>query len=365
MTYQEFRLVWWQKWIARGFRFEPQPHQIIDWPKIELPTVDTQRIAVFLPTMEGRLTTRTITRIVENYGARLMELHSECSDIVFYIAVQYFTHQLEQSAKMKAAKLATAFKKKFEEVGISVPVQAVHLRGPGKVISLNAMILRALQNHCGSVVLLDDDVELEPDCLRHLCSDFFGLEPPVAVGATKIGVPAKSIASRFLFWAKQHTKPATQYPHACCMMVSMDVLKHGIPEHLTSDDGFICFELLAPEASNPLARLPLVEAAQVRHLVGGENAEITTRIRRMLLNHYQFLCSYEPNKAHYYLRELLFFGFWPIGKWPKDETLGGTLLRWSVKFIYFLWFSWIGLELVIRSLVNRPITNIRWGTDNT
>lgn len=357
-------LNWMQRSLARGFRCTPPPAEAVVWNSVHYATgaeAVTGGSAVFLPTLGRRLDASTCDRIAANVGAEVIELQRLGFDVSLYVIVQYLANETRSGAEAARRRLVDRFAKLLTETGASVDLHSAVMRGPGKVQSLNAMIEHARSTLPEAAILLDDDVDMEPGCLSALVDRYGQMDAPVAIGATKIGNPADDRGSRLLHWAKSHTAPATQYPHACCMIVTMTVIADGFPPALSSDDGFICFELLDPSAPNPLARLQLDPRARVHHVVGGERGDIIRRIRRMLLNHYQFLCSYSWDKGRFYCRDLLFFGFWPIGKRMPEGTVLARARRWCLKLLYFMWFVSVGMELALRALIRRPIRMIRWG----
>ena len=356
---------WLQRRLDQGFHFAPPPVSPAGWNEDGLgafPRDTAPAVHVLLPTLANRLTEAGIERLAGNLVARFAELEAWGRGVRLYLIVQFLPGESEPDADARRAGLCSALLAKAHRQG-RLEISSLTMPGPGKVLSLNAMLDLVRVSDAEAVILLDDDIEMLPGCLVELVSGYERQAAPTAVGATKIGLPAHGRASRFLFWIKSHTKPAVQYPHACCMMVSLSILKDGFPPELGSDDGFICFELLEPGAQNPLSRLPLLPEARIRHTVGGDGKEIRRRIRRMLLNHYQLLARYDRSKARYYLRHLLFYGFWPVGVRQSGRGFSGAL-RWSLKLVYFGWFTAIGAELLIRSTLKRPIRHIPWGTDN-
>ncbi|WP_440980752.1 hypothetical protein [Shinella sumterensis] len=362
------RLLWLQRALAKGFHVAAPLEQSPVWEEIKKAgrvTGGRERLAVLLPTIAQRLDPQTLRRISENVGAEVAILSEGGTEVAVYIVVQYMSDTMHHLAEQRRSELAAMLFSNAGQGDTTVSVHSATMRGPGKVLSLNAMLLRASEFAPGAAVLLDDDVEMESACLAALLACYREMDLPAAVGATKVGHSAEGRASKFLYWAKSHTAPATQYPHACCMLVSMSVIQNGFPTELSSDDGFICFELLDPHADDPLHRLKLEPRARVHHVIGGDGNAMYQRIRRMLLNHYQFLCAYEWTKGRFYCRDLLFFGFWPVGKSVSTGTFRSRAIRWWVKAAYFTWFTSIGIELAVRAITRRPIRAIPWGSGTT
>jgi hypothetical protein len=208
---------------------------------------------------------------------------------------------------------------------------------------------------------IDDDVVLGQDAIRHLCDSYDASPKPCAVGARKIPHPKAYRSSRFLNFCKNiMSTPSTQYPHGCCIIISADRFKKGIPARYVCDDGFICFELIDPSAADPQAQLIICDQAICHHSVGGKFWETTKRIRRSLLSVVVFCMDYPAATAMYYLRRIHFAGLWPFS--PLDRSKGKTVAakKWSLKLVLFLWTAKIFAELVVRGLVGKRLTYIDW-----
>ena len=246
--------------------------------------------------------------------------------------------------------------------GASVQFAGFLLPERGKVKSVNVALRTAAAMGADGLLQVDDDICLEPGCLVAMCRAFIDQGGRGAVGATKLGLPRQNSASRLLHWLKDITRPACNYPHACCMLVEVERFSTGIPLRYVSDDGYICFRLLAPAAPRPFIDLTLVEDARCRHYVGGPLGPSIRRIRRMLLNHHILMADAEPAVARFYLRRILFPGLWPIGVLDLDPSKGIAVAagRWGLRFLYFCWFTRIGLELALRGLLDRPLEQVEW-----
>lgn len=275
--------------------------------------------------------------------------------LVFFLGMQYKKGQKELALKRLNifCQLAQAKKESIKLIGVL-------LEGSGKWRTLNTVIHLANQLRLDGLGWVDDDVKLEEKCLEQLVKRFLEKKSRGAVGAVKIPEPKINPASRILFHLKNITTPACNYPHGCCILIELDVISKGIPDRYISDDGYICFELLDPSLENPLEYLELVSSAKCRHYVGGPTKEIIKRIRRLLLNHHIFLADYPPEKSKFYFSRMLFYGLWPLAPWDKEMSLFKGCIKWTLKFLYLLWFLRTGVELFFRGLLNAPLKEIPW-----
>ncbi len=234
-----------------------------------------------------------------------------------------------------------------------------------KMMSLNCMIAIANRARARAVGWIDDDIVLSDGALTALWRELAAAGYRGAVGPRKIGRPMKNVSSRVVFGFKSVTAPATNYPHGCCLLVDAAVVGRGIPWKYASDDGFVCFELLRPEASDPMHLLRICESATCYHDVGAPTFRANwTRVRRMQLNHLIMMASYPTAVGRYYFRNILFPGLWPIGG-RSDAPPWRGLLKWSFKLIHFLVFLSVAIELIVRGWLGRPLGGIVWGGSNT
>ena len=356
---------WLQKLIARGFAQPADMSQNIvllredeDRPA----SSGRQKIAVFLPTMISRFAAEEAQEFLNVLSREILfAVQEQAVDLHLFIAMQ---HHGESDTNGRAAleAILETLSKAFVGYGERIGVIALLLLGPGKVVSINAMTALALNRKIEAVLLIDDDVDFSEKCFSHLIRVYLASSSPVAIGARKIGQPFATSPSLILSKLKGFTQPAENYPHACCMIVSIEVIAPNIPLVYSSDDGYICFRLLRPNSAMPLERLQLIDDAYCYHWVGGRNvSEISSRLRRMLLHHHLFLSHIDPASARYYLSQLLFFGMWP---WVSlDVTKGWRLgiIKCLLKYAYAIWFGKIGAELIVRGLGNRPLDQIKWG----
>jgi hypothetical protein len=238
-----------------------------------------------------------------------------------------------------------------------VPFAAFTMADFGKVKSLNVALELAVARGAAGLLLVDDDVSLEMDCVPRLVRAFRARGARGAVGAEKVGLSRGNLTSALLRWLKAQTRPACNVPHACCMVIDPRALAPGIPPRYVCDDGYISFTLLRPDADDPFQELHIVPGARCRHIIGGPPLQSIRRIRRLLLNHHIYLADFPPEVSAFYLRRVLFPGFWPIG-----AAAGGhpRPLRWTLQAGYFAAFVAVGLELALLGMTGRPLREIRW-----
>jgi len=262
--------------------------------------------------------------------------------------------QYAPGARTLAASRLEALREAVSRRG--VPFGGFLLAGFGKVRSVNAALAAALEWRAAGLLQMDDDIRLEPGAIAALVKAYDAGGRRGAVGAAKSGRARAHKASRLLLWLKGQTRPACNYPHACCMLLNPVALAPGIPGRYASDDGYICFTLLRPASADPFELLRIVPDARCQHFVGGRAGESVRRIRRLLLNHHVLLSDFPLETSEFYIRRILFPGFWPVGAAERPFAP----LRWFLQSLYFLWFLSVGIELALRGLLRRPLDRIRW-----
>ena len=239
---------------------------------------------------------------------------------------------------------------------------AVLIHGsPKKVRGINAALDLARAAGVRGIVLVDDDTRMGERCLGRVVRHFVDRGCRGAVGATRISVPAAHWSARMQLAASAYLQPETPYPYAWCMVTELPILAGGFPERYGNDDGYIFFELLAPEHEDPLHLLTVLPDAVCWSSVGRTTAAATlARIRSRLLSHVILMADYS-GKCRYYRRRMLFYGLWPIGEAPRGLGFRAAATKWVLKAIFCVWFCRLGLELFVRGLVDRPIrTGYNW-----
>jgi hypothetical protein len=354
---------WWQQLLARGFASpEDRLQDVIVLQDHRPASSDRKQIAIFLPTMLARFDLAGVGEFLDEIGREIRFAIEEADvDIHLYIAMQYGGGS-EVKGRAAVEMMLQTLAQSLRGTPARVGMVALLLPGPGKIVSINAMTALASDRKVEAVVLIDDDVAFSAKCFSRLIQAYLASPAPVAIGARKIGQPFATSSSQILSRMKTFTQPAVNYPHACCMIVSIEVIAPEIPLIYSSDDGYVCFRLLQPWSAEPLERLRLLDHAYCYHQVGGRDAgEIFSRIRRMLLHHHLFLSHADRQSTGYYLSQLLFFGMWPLVPFDRANGWGRGIIKCLLKYAYAIWFGKIAIELIVRGFSNRPLSEISWG----
>ncbi|MEU4526623.1 hypothetical protein AB0F49_00170 [Micromonospora ureilytica] len=316
------------------------------------------RVAFVLPTHLRRASgTADLDAWFEGLLVQLAEARTAYPDVAIAVIVgmQWLSADEEPTAVRRLRELSAR-----AEAHPEVHFLGLSLQGPMKVRTLNAGIRLADEWGLTAVGWLDDDVELEPGCLRNLLGAFLAGGCRGAVGATKLPHTYRYLTSRLLHQAKAITETATNYPHGCCILVARGVVTGGIPDRYVCDDGYVCFRLLAPEADDPLHLLRLVPEARCHYYVAGPAGQTSRRIRRILLNASVYLADWSYPVSRHYFRRILFDGMWPLTNWDARKGHRHAAAKASIKWIYFGWFVRTAGELYLRGLLHRPLRQIDW-----
>lgn len=313
-------------------------------------------IAIILPTIVGRASEHEHSKMLSDILAQLTDVRERhpLLQLVLIVGMQWSGGERKQSLERLGALSYLANESHIPFLGLSLPKR-------GKVATLNIAIDVAAAFGAEGVFWMDDDVSLERFCMARLVDRFIEKGCRGAVGATKKGYPRQNLSSRVLFLLKSLTQPACNYPHGCCILVDLRVLRTGIPERYVSDDGFVCFQLLAPDRPDPLELLELVPDAECLHFVGGTAGQNRSRIRRMLTNHVVFMADYPEEVSKYYFRHMLFYGLWPLAPWDNKHSIPFATAKWILKAFYFGWFVKVATVLFVRGFIHKPQPNIVWG----
>jgi hypothetical protein len=318
-------------------------------------------IAVILPTVLARAPLAVHREIVSHIAGQLSDIRRRLpgTPVAFCIGLQY--EEGNEAAAVQrlrdtlSAVWAQADTWRHDLVFIGIVAPRLH-----KVVTLNAAFGVLRRFGLRGIGWTDDDVRFSDGAWARLAEAFLAGGGRGAVGAVKLGLPGDHLAARALYRLKQLTQPATNYPHGCAILVDARQVGRGIPPRYISDDGFVCFENLRPDAADPLEQLRLVAGASCLHYVGGPAGQTLKRLRRMLINHVVFMADYPDDVARTYFRELLFGGLWPLA--PFDRSKGGVhgVKKLGVKLVYFGWFSAVCAELFVRGVAGRPLRDVRW-----
>lgn len=352
-----------QRLISRGFAPPPQPAAPATLVEVtgSVPenSIPENSIIVLCHTYVSRCEAREHLDHVAHLADRLERARQAHPRLPFVLCVgmQWRPGQ-QQEASDRLAAIGRAVAKDspgLPYAGLSVP-------GAEKVLTTNAAV-RALGSFGPRGWLwLDDDIWLEPDCLSELVTRFNVRVGPMAVGATKLVDAAPYRTAQLLRWLSRATTPRRNYPNACCMLVSADVIADGIPDRLGADDAFVLFELLDPTAADPFHALVLAPGARCRVVRGGRAGDVVNRLRASMFSHIMHMADYPWPKARVYFTETLFFGLWPFTPLDTRRGLPAAAARWLVKAVYFAWFSVEAAVLLARGLLNHPRRQAPWAT---
>lgn len=368
------RRLWLQRLIARGYEPDPQPTVPVTGvvrtadgfrPVREeclfdrLSRLPAGGIAILFPTYVSRCALVEHAAGLAHVIERLVEVRLKRPDLplTLWVGMQH-TDGDEDEAVCRLAQLG-----QMAEIN-SLNFVGLALRGPGKMLTINASVRLSRGLDYEGWLWIDDDIDLEPHCLARLVARFFERGCRGAVGANKTGLPKAYWASRVLSQISRRTTPPRVYPTACCMIVQTKVIECGIPVRRVTDDGFVLFQLLDPAAGDPLHDLEVVADARCRFYTAAHGADNLRRLRRSMYSHVTCMADYPWSTARWYFSETLFFGLWPLGSWDNRGGQWRGAIRWLIKATHFGWFLTIATTLLVRGLAKRPIRHLAWGSDS-
>jgi len=318
---------------------------------------DAIAIGVLTPTYVGRASFAEHSKTIAHVVDQMTDIHQTFPAIrlVYFLGMQWASEadRAEALVRLRHAHQMTAAHHGIEFVGLCLP-------GPGKLRTLNAAIALAGTMRLRGLLWIDDDIQMEPHCLRRLTTRFVNKRGRGAVGATKIPRTATTATSRVLRRAKGVSGSAMNFPHGCCMLVEMAVLAGGIPDRYPSDDVYVCFRLLSPRASDPLEHLELVPDARCTYTSGGAFLPTIGKIRRILLNQHVYLADWPIETARCYFQHVLFTGLWPLVRWDGTRGPRIGIAKLAMQWLYFMFFLLAGAELILRGFLRAPLRRIGW-----
>ncbi|MBL8211079.1 MAG: hypothetical protein JNK87_10225 [Bryobacterales bacterium] len=336
---------WWYEylrpWIQRGYQPAAKPAPAMDWVGAEEPVA----LLAFCPTYAGATNQAS-------QAETILEIATQLADAALPSRALLIGMQCRPEERQQALQRLDELRRMV--TGAGVDCRGFVMPCFGKVRSVNAALAAAARWHAEGLLQVDDDIRLEPGCLAALYRSWKAGGSRAAVGAAKAGHATRHRASQVLLWLKRVTRPASNYPHACCLLLSPGLLGQ-IPLRYVSDDGYICFQLLRPEFGDPFELLRIEPRALCHHTVGGPAGRSWLRIRRLLLNHHVLLSDAREPVSRFYIEHVLFPGFWPVGSGE-----GFHPLRWMLQALYFCWFLSVGMELALRGWCGCPLDEIRW-----
>jgi hypothetical protein len=359
--------------MARGYEPDPDPPLSIEavvrgsagsWTRVAL---DERRsllddslrngLGVLLPTFVRRCSlseqTGAVQRIVEQLR-ETREVHPNLP-LLIVVGMQWQGDEREEALRrLQELGDVVARGGVGSYLGLCVP-------GPGKNRTINASLAVTASLDLLGWFWTDDDAEWSAGCFRRLVTEFLARGCRGAVGAqTTVRAERGEKWTARISWAKKVTTLQRPYPFASCMIVAPSVIAEGIPKRRYSDDGFVFFRLLRPLDSDPYQNFSIVPDAFCRLSTENRPRSVFRRWRRLIYSHLISLSDETPDNARYYFRQVLFYGLWPIGPWDARRGLRLGALRWSIKALYFVWFSAEASLLLTRGIIGRPLRSVRW-----
>ncbi|MFE7278023.1 glycosyltransferase family 2 protein [Streptomyces sp. NPDC057623] len=357
--------IWWQRAVARGFAPLPPPHTPVTLVRsgelrpdpVDLETsLPSGGLGVLLPTYVARCDAAAHETALRHLLDALAEVRAARPDLplTLWLGMQYGPGE-QAEALDRLVRLT--------EVAAPVPVVGFALPGRGKLRTVNtALRLSRPLGHIGWL-WTDDDVEFAPGCLARLVDRFHERGRTGAVGAHLVALPRPSAASRTMDRISGVTVPPGACPAAACMLVVADVVAAGIPARRLADDGHVLFELLDPDAADPLHDLEVLPEARGSFYRVSRTHDTLRRLRRSLYSHVTCTADYPWPTARTYLTGTLFHGLWPLAAWDNSGGPVRGLKRWTVKAVHLTWFCTVAAGLAARGAAGRPLRHVPWGDD--
>lgn len=350
----------WQRAVARGFDPPPAPRTPVTLVRSgelrEDPgPLPSGGLGVLLPTYVARCDRAAQETALGHLLDALDDVRRTRPDLplTVWLGMQYGPgEQAEALDRLRGLTRSTA-----------LPVVGFALPGPGKIRTINtALELSRPLGHDGWL-WTDDDVEFGPGCLARLVDRFHERGRTGAVGARLVALPRASATSRTMDRVSGVTVPPGALPAAACMLVASDVLAGGIPARRLADDGHVLFELLDPDAADPLHALEVVPDAHGSFYRVARTSDTLRRLRRSLYSHVTCTADYPWPTARTYLTGTLFHGLWPLAAWDGSGGTVRGLKRWTVKAVHLTWFCAVAARLAARGAAGRPLRQVAWGDE--
>ena len=355
---------WWQRAVARGFDPLPPPHApvtVVRSGELQQDPADLETglpsggLGVLLPTYVARCDLTAHERALRHLLAALADVWEARPDLplTIWLGMQYGPDEHAEAVD-RLRRLTRAS---------PVPVVGFALPGRGKLRTVNtALRLSRRLGHTGWL-WTDDDVEFGAGCLARIVDRFHERGCAGAVGAHLVALPRTSAASRTMDRVSGVTVPPGAYPAAACMLVAADVVAEGIPARRLADDGYVLFELLDPDAADPLHDLEVLPDARGSFYRVARTRDTLRRLRRSLYSHVTCASDYPWATARTYLTGTLFHGLWPLAAWDGSGGPVRGLKRWTVKAVHLTWFCSVAAGLAARGVAGRPLRHVPWGDD--
>ncbi|MFJ9901061.1 glycosyltransferase family 2 protein [Streptomyces sp. NPDC091280] len=357
---------WWQRAVARGFDPPPPPHTpvtLVRSGEIQLDPANLETalpaggLGVLLPTYVARCGLTAHQTALRHLLDALADVRQARPGLplTVWLGMQYGPgEQAEALDRLRA--LTGAGQPDVPVIGFALP-------GRGKIRTVNtAFQLSRRLGHTGWL-WTDDDVEFGPGCLARLVDRFHERGCTGAVGAHMVALPRATAAARTMDRVSGITVPPGAYPAAACMLVAGDVVADGIPVRRLADDGHVLFELLDPDAADPLHDLEVLPDARGAFYRVSGTYDTLRRLRRSLYSHVTCAADYPWPTARTYLTGTLFHGLWPLTAWDNSGGPVRGLKRWTVKAVHLTWFCCVAAGLAARGATGRPLRHVPWGDD--
>jgi len=362
-----------QRWVSGGFDPLPAPESPIRlvfghgeqagveadaFPDL-LDTLPYGGIGVLVPTYVARCSVDRQVAAVCHVLDRLapIRVSRPALPITMWIGMQ----SDDQRADAAVERLQQLVQMPRPDADVSVVGLAI--AGRGKLKTINATLRLTVGLRYRGWLWIDDDMELDQDCLDLLVSRFLEGGAVGAIGAHQTALASPTPPARLMGAVSQQTVPPTSYPAAGCMIVETGIIAGGIPLRRLADDGFVLFELLDAAPDGEPANFEVLAEAQCRLYRVGRSADTLRRLRRSLYSHATSMADYPWRTARRYFSDFLFYGLWPLAPWDNSRGVARGVVRWLIKAVHFGCFCVLAIGLVIRNLLGCPIREVSWGDD--
>lgn len=343
------------KQIASGYVESTETFPVMWLKKPPFNAKGNKSILIFCPSYVSRGDYKYIQHVAEQLIVQASQIKEKYLDLTLAIGfgIQYKDDQEEFEAIERFQKLDKLVKDDFNFYNF---IQY----GSGKTHSLNEAIYYAYRNDFDGILQIDDDVSFEDYSFTNIITEYYKREKSAVCGAKKKFVFEEGKASKLFKFSKKQVKSPIDYPHACCMLFNPKDFPKGIPLRYISDDGYVCFKKINTQLENPVKNLVIVEDCVCLTTSGGQTKEVTARIRRIMLSHILLLADFPASTSKYFLKNILFSGFWPISPLNFKRNILGFFIRYIFQFIYLIWLLTTAFELIARGLLKIPIKEIKW-----
>lgn len=320
------------------------PPDVVRW--VKKPILTKYEMVLIIPTISERFTSSEFVDVFGAVADQIKKLSvTEKINILTLVGVQYPPEEeIHQSIYQDFV---------FQNEGMDMAIFEIPYRR--KIISINTALKLSRSLQAKYLCVADDDIMYERDCFPHLFQAF------KKVNFTGVmGIRLKNINKKMqplYSWLRANAKPSVQFAQGAYLFS----LKEGpkeIPSNIFSDDGYMHFFFTEKDKHKPFEKIRLCQNA-----VGIHTEQLSTnrffKLRRMMLNNQVLLTLFPREISQFYFKRVIFENFWPLGK--TNARNWKIIPAWISKLFIMLLYSSVFLELVVRALINRPITEINWG----